>query len=243
MLGIVFAICANSHTYLSDRTPRSPGLAKAHGARHLCAMPLTFDDIRAALALTPLGERSDFDLHPDIRAQALGIHAQRPAAVLCALRPGDEGMTVVLTKRAQHLKHHAGQVAFPGGKVDTADPSTQATALREAEEEIGLPPRSVEIMGALDPYLTSTGFRVTPVVARIAPDWQPTPDPAEVDTVFEPPLDFLMDPRNRERHHRDADGRRRYYYAMPWQGHYIWGATAGMLKGLSDRLATVERLP
>lgn len=206
-------------------------------------MPVSFDDIRAALAVAPLGERSDFDLHPDLRAKELGIHAQRPAAVLCALRPCKDGLKVVLTKRAAHLKHHAGQVAFPGGKVDAADQSAQATALREAEEEVGLQPDAVSVLGMLDPYLTSTGFRVSPIVAQIASDWQPCPDPSEVDTVFEPPLDFLMDPKNRQRHHREADGRRRYYYAMPWQGHYIWGATAGMLKGLSDRLAALERLP
>ena len=115
----------------------------------------------------------------------------------------------------------------------------QARLLREAEEEVGLPRDGVRLLGRVDPYLPSTGFRVTPVVGLIDPDWTPVPDPAEVEHVFEPPLDFLMDPANRQRHHHDRNGYRRYYYAMPWNGHYIWGATAGMLKGLSDRLAAV----
>ncbi len=98
----------------------------------------------------------------------------------------------------------------------------------------------MQVLGRLDTYLTSTGFHVTPVVGVIQPDWQAVPDPGEVETVFEPPLDFLMNPDNRERHHHDRNGYRRYYYAMPWNGHYIWGATAGMLKGLSDRLEAVR---
>ena len=206
-------------------------------------MPLTIRDIEDALALAPLGRRSDFDLNPDIRAKQISTHRQRPAAVLCALRPGPDGIRVVLTQRAGHLNQHAGQVAFPGGKIDPGDPSARHAALREAEEEIGLTPDRVQILGTLDPYLTSTGFHVTPVVAHIDPDFVAVPDPAEVDEVFEPPLDFLMDPANRVRHHHDRLGYRRYYYAMPWQGRYIWGATAGMLKGLSDRvsaLATVR---
>lgn len=202
-------------------------------------MPVSLDDIRAALALAPSGIRTDFDLNPDVKAAQLGLHKQRPAAVLCGLRPVAGGFRVILTERAEHLKHHAGQVAFPGGKIDEGDVSAEAAALREAEEEIGLPPAGVDVLGALEPYLTSTGFRVTPVIGLVAPPWEPVPDPNEVARVFEPPLDFLMDPTNRQRHHHDRNGYRRYYYAMPWEGHYIWGATAGMLKGLSDRLEAV----
>lgn len=201
-------------------------------------MALSVSDIEKALSQGSLGTRSDFDLNPEVKARQLGLHRQRPAAVLCALRPAPGGLTVVLTERARHLKHHAGQVAFPGGKIDEDDRSAEAAALREAEEEIGLTTGQARILGALDPYLTSTGFRVTPIVAEIDPSFRPRPDPGEVDLVFEPPLDFLMDPVNRQRHHHDRNGYRRYYYAMPWQGHYIWGATAGMLKGLSDRLAS-----
>ncbi len=202
-------------------------------------MPLTLVHIQAALAMPPLGERSDFDLNPDVRAARMPGLKQRPAAVLCGLVERAGGLQVVLTKRAAHLNQHAGQIAFPGGKVDPFDPSPLAAALREADEEIGLGEDRVEIVGTLDQYLTSTGFRVTPFVGIIDPRWRPFPDPEEVDEVFEAPLDFLMDPANRVRHHHDRWATRSYFYAMPWGEYYIWGATAGMLKGLSDRLAVL----
>ncbi|MEM7213465.1 MAG: CoA pyrophosphatase [Pseudomonadota bacterium] len=203
-------------------------------------MTLTQKHVAAALALSPSEARSDFDLNPEVRARQLSIHKRKPAAVLCALRPVGDRLHVVLTERAAHLKQHAGQVAFPGGKIDESDASAQAAALREAEEEIGLQAHQVEIFGALDTYLTSTGYTVTPYVGLIDAAWSPRPDPNEVESVFEPPLDFLMDPANRQRHHHDRNGYRRYFYAMPWNGFYIWGATAGMLKGLSDRIAEVS---
>ena len=203
-------------------------------------MPLTLDDVHAALALAPLGPRTDFDLNPEVRPRQMGEHQERPAAVLCGLRESAGLLHVVLTLRSAHLNMHAGQVAFPGGKVDPGDATPLAAALREAEEEVGLPPHAVRVIGSLDPYYTSTGFRVTPFVGVVEPDWQPVPEPGEVEEVFEPPLDFLMDPANRQRHHHDRLGYRRYYYAMPWEGRYIWGATAGMLKGLSDRIAAVR---
>ena len=202
-------------------------------------MPLTLPHIQAALAMPPLGERSDFDLNPDIKAAQLPGVKQRPAAVLCGLVQRAKGLHVVLTKRAAHLNQHAGQVAFPGGKVDKFDPSPLATALREADEEVGLGEDKVEIIGTLDPYQTSTGFRVSPFVGVIDPHWRPFVDANEVEEVFETPLDFLMDPANRVRHHHDRWATRSYYYAMPWGDYYIWGATAGMLKGLSDRLAVL----
>lgn len=200
---------------------------------------LTIDAVRAALQLASEGPRSDFDLDPEMRARHLGITERKPAAVLCALRPGALGLQVILTQRAAHLKHHAAQVAFPGGKVDRTDADATAAALREADEEIGLPTGHVDVLGTLDPYLTSTGYWVTPVVGFVEPAWQPMPNPGEVDEVFEPPLDFLMDPANRKRHTRVFRGVERAFYAIPWQGYYIWGATAGMLKGLSDRLDIV----
>ena len=203
-------------------------------------MFLTVDDVRAAIAVPAADLRSDFDLNPDVRAVELGVHKQRRAAVLCGLRPVDGHLHVVLTHRAQHLKQHAGQVAFPGGKIDAEDRDATDAALREAEEEVGLPRTDVEVIGTLDDYLTSTGYRVTPVIGLVPGGWQPLPDPNEVDRVFEPPLSFLMNPANHERHHREWQGRRRYFYAMPWEGHYIWGATAGMLKHLSDRIAATR---
>jgi len=204
-------------------------------------MHLTLAQIQAALAMPPLGERSDYDLNHGMRPQPHGAPSSRPAAVLCPLVARDNAINVVLTRRASHLKHHAGQVCFPGGKVDTGDASPLATALREAREEIGLMADQVEVLGTLDPYHTSTGFRVTPFVGLVAPAWRPVADPNEVEEVFETPLDFLMDPANHQRHHREWQGARRYFYAMPWGEHYIWGATAGMLRGLSDRLAMIAR--
>lgn len=201
-------------------------------------MLLTEDHIAAALSGPPLGERSDYDLNPQDSSR---VAVARPAAVLCGLVPRAAGMGVLLTRRASHLRHHAGQICFPGGKLEARDTSPLDAALREAEEEVGLRADQVRVLGALDPYLTGTGFRVHPYVGVVDPDWDPVLDPNEVDLVFEAPLDFLMDPANRVRSHYDRDGRRRHFYAMPWEGHYIWGATAGMLKALSDRLATLER--
>ncbi|MBY8976298.1 CoA pyrophosphatase [Rhodobacteraceae bacterium NNCM2] len=201
---------------------------------------ITLDKIDAALALGPLGERSDFDLTPKAREHVLAGRVPRLAAVLCGLVERRDGLYVVLTKRAEHLKQHAGQISFPGGKIDEGDHSAEFAALREAEEEVGLTPADVRVMGTLDDYLTGTAFRVTPFVGMIDPYWTPTPDQNEVAEVFEVPLDYLMDPANRLRHHYDRDTGRRFFYAMQWGDYYIWGATAGMLKGLSDRLALLE---
>ncbi|MEM7529213.1 MAG: CoA pyrophosphatase [Pseudomonadota bacterium] len=206
-------------------------------------MALHLTDIEDALALPPLGTRSDFDLAPEFRPSGSGAVPERPAAVLCPLVERADGLRVVLTVRSRHLRHHAGQISFPGGKVDDQDRSPLHAALREAEEEIALHSYETQVLGQLDPYVTSTGFRVSPFVGLVPPAWRARPDPGEVDEVFECPLDFLMDPSNRVRHHREWQGRRRYFYAMPWGEYYIWGATAGMLKGLSDRLSQLGRLP
>ncbi|HLS19977.1 MAG TPA: CoA pyrophosphatase [Paracoccaceae bacterium] len=206
-------------------------------------MQLTVPDIEAALALAPFGARSDFDLNPHVVGDTAYQCTHRHAAVLCGLRERAGRLHVVLTRRAGHLRNHAGQVAFPGGCVDPTDASTRHAALREAEEEIGLPASKVRVLGTLDEYITSSGFHVTPFVGIVASDFRPEPDPGEVDLVFEPPLDFLMDPANQRRHHVMRDGKRLYYHAMPWNEHYIWGATAAMLKTLSDRLAAREKAP
>ncbi|MGF1553910.1 MAG: CoA pyrophosphatase [Paracoccaceae bacterium] len=196
-------------------------------------MPLRRPDLEAALALPATRPRSDFDLAPEADpGEAMTLRA---AAVLCPLIERAGRLHVILTVRARHLRHHAGQISFPGGKVEPDEAALDA-ALREAEEEIALPARAVEIAGRLDPYRTSTGFVVEPFVGFVDAAWRAVPDPREVDEVFECPLDFLMDPANRLRHHRPWRGTRRHYYAMPWGDYYIWGATAGMLKSLSDRL-------
>ncbi|MCA3555082.1 MAG: CoA pyrophosphatase [Aestuariivirga sp.] len=156
----------------------------------------------------------------------------KPAAVLVPLVPRGDGLNLLLTERQPHLRRHAGQIAFPGGRIDDTDRDAVAAALRETEEETGIAPAFVEPIGFLDAYLTSTNYRVAPLVAMLRPGFTVTPQEAEVKDVFEVPLGFLMDPAHHQRHARDWQGQTRYYYAMPWQGRYIWGATAGMIRNL-----------
>ena len=178
-----------------------------------------------------LPKRSDDDLNPEARVIPEGVEP-RAAAVLVPLVARDDGLHMLLTQRQPHLRQHAGQVAFPGGRVDEADPGPVAAALRETEEETGILPGFVEPLGFLDTYLTSTNYRVVPVVGILRPGFSVSPQENEVADVFEVPLAFLMNPAHHERHSRDWQGRLRYYYAMPWQGRYIWGATAGMIRNL-----------
>lgn len=179
----------------------------------------------------PIASRSDDDLNPGARMIPEG-EEPRPAAVLVPLVPREAGLHVLLTQRQPHLRSHAGQVAFPGGRIDAADLNPVAAALRETEEETGILPGFVDPLGFLDTYLTSTNFRVMPVVGILRPGFKVTPQAAEVADVFEVPLAFLMNPASHERHSRDWQGRQRHYFAMPWQGRYIWGATAGMIRNL-----------
>ena len=189
----------------------------------------------ANLAINGGSLRSDFDLNPDHEAVRSIARSPRPAAVLVPVVAHDE-LTVLLTQRTEHLPSHAGQVAFPGGKVEAHDTDPLATALREAEEEIGLQASHVEPLGYLDGYLTGTGFHVVPVVALITPGFALALDPSEVADAFEVPLAFLMDPTNHAKDTREWRGRMRSYYAMPYGERYIWGATAGMLRNLHERL-------
>lgn len=159
-----------------------------------------------------------------------------PAAVLFPIVLHTAAPTVLLTQRTAHLRDHAGQVSFPGGRVEPEDPSAVHTALRETEEEIGLDRAHVEVLGFLPEYRTGTGFRVTPVVGLVHPPFELKLDAFEVAGVFEPPLDFLLDPANHEQHSLHYRGALRHYHAMPWNGYFIWGATAGMIRSLSVRL-------
>lgn len=167
---------------------------------------------------------------------AMDARPQTPAAVLVPLvaRPG--GLTVLLTQRTAHLKNHAGQISFPGGRSEDHDDGPIATALRESHEEIGLDAALVDVLGRIDDYVTVTNFRVTPVVGLVMPPFELAPDPFEVAEVFEVPLSFILDRSNHQRHTYNVKGRTRAYWAMPWHDRYIWGATAGMLVNLAEVL-------
>ena len=179
----------------------------------------------------PRGDRMLNSATPEADALAKA----RPAAVLASVVARPEGPTVLLTQRASNLRSHSGQIAFPGGKIDDGE-TPLAAALREAHEEIGLAPGAVEPIGWLDPYLTGTGFRIMPLVAVVTPPFTLAINSNEVEDVFETPLSFLMDGGNHQRHQREWQGRQRHFYAMPYQGRYIWGATAGILRNLYERL-------
>lgn len=167
--------------------------------------------------------------------EADAIARARPAAVLAPIVARPDGPTVLLTQRASHLRSHSGQIAFPGGKIDEGE-TPLAAALREAHEEIGLEPRTIEPLGWLDPYLTGTGFRIMPLVGIVDPSFALTINRNEVEDVFETPLSFLMTGANHQRQSREWQGRLRHFYAMPYEGRYIWGATAGILRNLFERL-------
>jgi 8-oxo-dGTP pyrophosphatase MutT (NUDIX family) len=159
----------------------------------------------------------------------------RPAAVLVPVVDHDE-LTVLLTQRAQHLPDHPGQVSFPGGKIEQSDATPFESALREADEEIGLDRSFIEPIGYLDLYLTTLGYRIVPVIARVRPGFALALNTSEVDATFEVPLGYLMDQNNVERHARDWQGMTRHYYAITFGERYIWGVTAGILRNLHDRI-------
>jgi len=201
------------------------------------------DWLRAALLASPSsaameergaeGGLDDAAIAGEDEGKEGGARAPVAAAVLFPIVLRPVAPTVLLTRRTDHLKDHPGQISFPGGRVEPDDVSPAHTALREAEEEIGLVPAHVEIAGYLPEYLTSTGFRVTPVVAVVTPPFSLRLDPFEVAEAFEVPLDFLLDPANHRRHALHYRGRLRHFHAMPWGEYFIWGATAGMIVSLS----------
>lgn len=176
---------------------------------------------------------SDFDLNRDIELPK--DRALTPASVLIGIRAGTGQL--VLTKRSARLKHHPGQIAFPGGKQDDNDPTPIATALREAQEEIGLPTDQVEVLGILPAHETVTSYAITPVLALIHGDYTPVPELGEVSEVFEVPLSHVTTATNFRVEGRHWQGRRRHFYAVPYGPYYIWGATARILRALAERVA------
>jgi 8-oxo-dGTP pyrophosphatase MutT (NUDIX family) len=188
-------------------------------------------DPRSGRALGP----SDWDLNPEFKDDLAVMAPPRPAAVLVPVvlrRP----LTVLFTQRSEDVPSHPGQISFPGGKLEAGDASALDCALRETREEIGLTPDHVEPLGYLDSYRTGTGFLITPAVALVQPGFGLALDAHEVAEVFEVPLAFLMDEVNHRKDSRPWRGRQRSYYAMPYGTRYIWGATAGMLKNMHQRL-------
>jgi 8-oxo-dGTP pyrophosphatase MutT (NUDIX family) len=192
-------------------------------------------DVPAGLndaSITP--KRGDHDVDP-VMLKIAEVRPIRPAAVLVPIVDHPEP-TVLLTQRAQHLPDHAGQVSFPGGKIDKGDADPLASALREADEEIGLNKAHVEPLGYLDLYMTTLGYRIVPVLARVKPGFTLKLNTSEVDNTFEVPLAFLMDQANVARHARDWQGLTRHYYAITFGERYIWGVTAGILRNLHERI-------
>ncbi|MFN3348109.1 CoA pyrophosphatase [Pseudorhodoplanes sp.] len=202
-----------------------------------------FDRARAVLTLDAppgltdpdaLPLRGDHDADPVVKAIA-AVRPIKPAAVLIPVIERDEPM-VLLTQRTAHLPQHAGQIAFPGGKIDPTDETPLAAALREAQEEIGLDAGVIDPIGYLDIYMTTLGYRIVPVVARVHPQFTLTINPGEVEDTFEVPLSHLMEPANHQTHSREWQGMMRSYYAIPFGERYIWGVTAGIFRNLQQRI-------
>jgi 8-oxo-dGTP pyrophosphatase MutT (NUDIX family) len=213
----------------------APGLCHLAAFRSLAAGRLRSAPQQSPRAGEPIPPPSDFDLNPSAFVEWSGPAPARPAAVLVPV-VAREPLTVLLTERTSHLAAHAGQIAFPGGKPDPSDDGPTETALREAEEEIGLSRQLIETIGFLDVYRTGTGFAVTPVVGIVRPDFQLKLNENEVAAAFEVPLYFLMNPANHRIDALTLAGRDRRFYAMPYGERYIWGATAGILRNMHDRL-------
>jgi 8-oxo-dGTP pyrophosphatase MutT (NUDIX family) len=197
-------------------------------ARLTLDVPLALNDLSATAV------RGDLDTDP-VQWERAGVIASRPAAVLVGIVDRPEP-TILLTQRTSGLSNHAGQIAFPGGKIDPHDETPLDAAVREANEEVGLERGLVDPIGYLDLYLTFSGFRILPLVAHIDPDYALKVNPGEVADAFEVPLEFLMSPGNHQRLKRDWNGIERQYYAMPYQERYIWGVTAGILRNLYERI-------
>lgn len=185
--------------------------------------------------MAPLGSPSDYDLNPDLAGEMQPPGRLKPAAVLVPVidrpEPG-----VLMTLRTSHLSSHAGQIAFPGGKVDEGDRDEETAALREALEEIGLEPKYIEPLGYLDPYRSGSGYLIQPLVGIVRTEFVLRINPNEVDDVFEVPLSFLMNAANHQRGSRRIAGGTRHFHAMPYGDRYIWGVTAGIIRNMYERL-------
>ncbi|HEY0275204.1 MAG TPA: CoA pyrophosphatase [Paenirhodobacter sp.] len=198
-------------------------------------MPDPFAPVLAALA-RPGRPSSDYDLNAGFAAPE---HIRlRPAAVLIALHESPGGLRLTLTKRSSQLRHHPGQIALPGGKVESGDINAVFAALRETYEEIGLAPENVEVLGTIAPHETVTGFLVTPVIARVKAPFTPRPEPGEVEEVFTVPFAHIADPARYRIEKREWRGTWRSYYVAPYGPYYIWGATARILRAFCDRVGT-----
>ena len=187
------------------------------------------DHLRSALLRQPADTTSLIEIG-DVSCSLIA------ASVLFPVVLRKKGPTVLLTQRTEHLRDHPGQISFPGGRVEVNDTSPAYTALRETKEEIGLEPCHVEIAGFLPEYQTGSGYRVTPVVGFLSPPFELRPDSSEVAEVFEVPLSFLLDPANHQRHSHERQGKMRHFFAIPYEKHFIWGATAGIIVSLAKAM-------
>ncbi len=217
---------------LAEVTNGDDFFARARARLSLDIPPALHDPTLAAI-------RGDLDTDP-VQWEKAGVVATRPAAVLVGIVDRPEP-TVLLTQRTGDLSSHAGQIAFPGGKIDPHDATPLDAAMREAHEEVGLERALIDPIGYLDLYLTFSGFRILPAVARVSPDYVMQLNPKEVADAFEVPLAFLMAPGNHQRHSHEQRGVIRQYYAMPYQERYIWGVTAGILRNLYEKLYQPRR--
>lgn len=200
---------------------------------------LSVDDLRDRMyrlgAIGAGDETGDYLFNADLE-DAIRGNAKKQAAVLIGVRDVDGEAHLMLTQRTATLRTHSGQIAFPGGRIDADDAGPNGAALRECEEETGIAPNFVEPVGRLPDYLSGSGFRIHPIIAHIHDGYTLRPNPDEVDHVFDVPLGFLMDERNHTLGSRDWNGKRRYFYEMPFGEHYIWGVTAGIIRVMFERL-------